>query len=47
MRTDEDEYIDYDFAELDELAHAYAVTCIALKAANTPSSSSRSPPARG
>ena len=24
--TDEDEQIDYDFAELDELAHAYAVT---------------------
>ncbi|MGH3378971.1 MAG: ATP-dependent DNA helicase, partial [Actinoallomurus sp.] len=26
VRTDEDESIDYDFAELDELAHAYAVT---------------------
>jgi len=26
VRTDEDELIDYDFAELDELAHAYAVT---------------------
>jgi exodeoxyribonuclease V alpha subunit len=26
MRTDEDEDVDYDFAELDELAHAYAVT---------------------
>src|SRR5204863_1075795 len=24
--TDEDERVDYDFAELDELAHAYAVT---------------------
>jgi exodeoxyribonuclease V alpha subunit len=24
--TDEDEQIDYDFAELDELAHAYAIT---------------------
>ena len=24
--TDEDEHVDYDFAELDELAHAYAVT---------------------
>ncbi len=24
--TDEDEHIDYDFAELDELAHAYAIT---------------------
>jgi exodeoxyribonuclease V alpha subunit len=24
--TDEDESVDYDFAELDELAHAYAVT---------------------
>ncbi len=24
--TDEDEPVDYDFAELDELAHAYAVT---------------------
>ena len=24
--TDEDEQVDYDFAELDELAHAYAVT---------------------
>jgi exodeoxyribonuclease V alpha subunit len=26
LRTDEDESVDYDFAELDELAHAYAVT---------------------
>ncbi len=26
VRTDEDEEIDYDFAELDELGHAYAVT---------------------
>ncbi len=26
VRTDEDEYIDYDFDELDELAHAYAMT---------------------
>jgi exodeoxyribonuclease V alpha subunit len=26
VRTDEDEQVDYDFAELDELAHAYAVT---------------------
>ncbi|MEH1100158.1 SF1B family DNA helicase RecD2 [Micromonospora sp. CPCC 205561] len=26
VRTDEDESIDYDFDELDELAHAYAVT---------------------
>ncbi|MFL6053697.1 MAG: ATP-dependent RecD-like DNA helicase [Actinoallomurus sp.] len=26
VRTDEDEDVDYDFAELDELAHAYAVT---------------------
>jgi exodeoxyribonuclease V alpha subunit len=26
VHTDEDESIDYDFAELDELAHAYAVT---------------------
>ena len=26
VRTDEDEPVDYDFAELDELAHAYAVT---------------------
>ncbi|GGM33952.1 ATP-dependent RecD-like DNA helicase [Longimycelium tulufanense] len=26
VRTDEDEDIDYDFTELDELAHAYAVT---------------------
>lgn len=26
VRTDEDEDIDYDFAELDELAHAYAMT---------------------
>jgi exodeoxyribonuclease V alpha subunit len=26
VRTDEDESIDYDFAELDELAHAYAMT---------------------
>ena len=26
MRTDEDEDVDYDFDELDELAHAYAVT---------------------
>jgi exodeoxyribonuclease V alpha subunit len=26
VRTDEDEDIDYEFAELDELAHAYAVT---------------------
>ena len=26
MRTDEDESVDYDFDELDELAHAYAVT---------------------
>jgi exodeoxyribonuclease V alpha subunit len=26
VRTDEDEQLDYDFAELDELAHAYAVT---------------------
>ena len=24
VRTDEDEVIDYDFDELDELAHAYA-----------------------
>jgi exodeoxyribonuclease V alpha subunit len=24
--TDEDEHIDYEFAELDELAHAYAIT---------------------
>ena len=24
--TDEDEQVDYDFAELDELAHAYAIT---------------------
>ena len=26
MRTEEDEDIDYDFTELDELTHAYAVT---------------------
>ncbi len=26
VRTDEDEDIDYDFDELDELAHAYAMT---------------------
>jgi exodeoxyribonuclease V alpha subunit len=26
VRTDEDESVDYDFAELDELAHAYAMT---------------------
>ena len=26
VRTDEDEQVDYDFAELDELGHAYAVT---------------------
>jgi len=26
VRTDEDEHIDYDFDELDELAHAYAMT---------------------
>ncbi|MGC1210416.1 MAG: ATP-binding domain-containing protein, partial [Micromonospora sp.] len=26
VRTDEDESIDYDFDELDELAHAYAMT---------------------
>jgi exodeoxyribonuclease V alpha subunit len=26
VRTDEDELVDYDFAELDELVHAYAVT---------------------
>ncbi|CAM02628.1 helicase RecD/TraA [Saccharopolyspora erythraea NRRL 2338] len=26
VRTDEDEDVDYDFAELDELVHAYAVT---------------------
>ena len=26
MRTDEDEDIDYDFDELDELQHAYAIT---------------------
>jgi exodeoxyribonuclease V alpha subunit len=26
VRTDEDEDLDYDFAELDELAHAYALT---------------------
>ena len=26
MRTDEDEDIDYEFSELDELVHAYAVT---------------------
>ena len=26
MRTDEDEEVAYDFDELDELAHAYAVT---------------------
>ena len=26
MLTDEDEPVDYDFGELDELAHAYAVT---------------------
>ena len=26
MRTDEDEDVDYDFDELDELAHAYAMT---------------------
>ena len=26
MLTDEDEQVDYDFAELDELAHAYAIT---------------------
>ena len=26
VRTDEDEDIDYDFDELDELQHAYAIT---------------------
>ena len=26
VRTDEDEEVDYDFSELDELAHAYAIT---------------------
>jgi hypothetical protein len=26
VRTDEDETIEYDFDELDELAHAYAMT---------------------
>ena len=26
MLTDEDEQVDYDFGELDELAHAYAIT---------------------
>jgi exodeoxyribonuclease V alpha subunit len=26
IRTDEDEEVDYDFSELDELSHAYAMT---------------------
>src|SRR6185369_357612 len=26
VRTDEDELVDYDFTELDELAHAYAIS---------------------
>lgn len=26
MRTEDDQDVDYDFAELDELTHAYAVT---------------------
>jgi exodeoxyribonuclease V alpha subunit len=45
--TDEDEHVDYDFAELDELAHAYAVTIHRSRAASTPRSSSRSPPQPG
>ena len=47
VRTDEDERVDYGFDELDELAHAYAVTIHRSRAANTPPSSSRSPPAPG
>lgn len=34
--TDEDEQVDYDFAELDELAHATPSPSTAPKAANTP-----------
>ena len=47
MLTDEDEQVAYDFAELDELAHAYAVTIHRSQAANTPRWSSRSPPHPG
>jgi exodeoxyribonuclease V alpha subunit len=38
VRTDEDEEISYDFDELDELAHAYAVTIPAPRGRSTPPS---------
>jgi ATP-dependent exoDNAse (exonuclease V) alpha subunit len=34
--TDEEEHIDYDFAELDELAHAYAITIHRSEASKYP-----------
>jgi exodeoxyribonuclease V alpha subunit len=39
--TDEDEQVAYDFAALDELAHAYAVTIHRSQAASTRPWSSR------
>src|SRR5918999_4232087 len=36
VRTDEDESVDYDFAELDELAHAYAMTIHRSKGSEFP-----------
>jgi exodeoxyribonuclease V alpha subunit len=36
VRTDKDESIEYDFDELDELAHAYAMTIHRLQGAEYP-----------
>jgi exodeoxyribonuclease V alpha subunit len=41
VRTDEDEMVDYDFDELDELAHAYAMTIHRSQGSEYPAWSSR------
>ena len=46
VRTDEDEQVDYRFDELDELAHAYAVTIIHRSQGSGYPAVIRSPPVR-
>ncbi len=47
VRTDEDEDIDYEFGELDELTHAYAMSIHRSQGSEYPCVSFRSPPAPG
>jgi len=46
VRTDEDEQVDYGFDELDELAHAYAVTIHRSQGSEYPAVVVTEPPRR-